>query len=309
MKKTVFFSSLLLCMVLLGGCQSKESNNDQYHIYYVNQDETELVPVEHETDKTSTEELLEEFMIALSQTPNDVNIRKPIPNDVRVLNYYIDNKQVYINFDDHYNQMDKVTEVLLRGAVVKTLTQIPGIEYVSFYVNDSPIVDGDNNPIGIMTKDSFIENAGKEINSYQRTKLTLYFANEAGDKLVEDTVDVVHSNNISMERLIVEQLIAGPTDTGLYPTIPKDTKVIDVSVKEGICYLNLDEGFLSEGYNVAEYIPIYSITDSLSELPGINKVQISINGDINTTFHGNIDLSTIFERNLDIIESNGGTNE
>ncbi len=309
MKRIVVIISLLICLLLLGGCQSKEKTAAEYKMYYVNKEETELVPVAYETEETDPVKLLDEFMVKLLSTPNDLDTRKPIPNNVQILNYHLDNKQVYINFDDHYKEMNNITEILLRAAVVRTLTQIEGIEYVSFYLNDNPMVDSYNNPIGIMTNDSFIENAGEEINSYQRTELTLYFANETGNKLVEDTVEVVHSSNISLEKLVVEQLIAGPSKEGLYPSIPDTTKVIGVSVKEGICYVNLSEGFLAEGLDVSESIPIYSITNSLSELSNINKVQISINGETNRTYKGNINFSTIFERNLDIIETSEDTND
>ena len=75
-----------------------------------------------------------------------------------------------------------------------------------------------------------------------------------------------------------------------------------MSTKDGICYVNFDEGFLGQGYNVLEEIPIYSIVNSLTEIPGINKVQILINGETNRVFQESIRFETIFERNLDLIE-------
>ena len=104
------------------------------------------------------------------------------------------------------------------------------------------------------------------------------------------------------EKLVLEQLIRGPITKDAYPTIPSDTKILSVSTKDGICYVNFDEGFLGQGYNVLEEIPIYSIVNSLTEIPGINKVQILINGETNRVFQESIRFETIFERNLDLIE-------
>ena len=65
-----------------------------------------------------------------------------------------------------------------------------------------------------------------------------------------------YNSNISLEKLIVEQLIAGPPFEGAYPTIPSETKLLNISIKDNICYVNLDEGFLGTGYNVIESIPV-----------------------------------------------------
>jgi germination protein M len=50
------------------------------------------------------------------------------------------------------------------------------------------------------------------------------------------------------------------------------------------------------------YIPIYSIVNSLAELPTVSRVQIRINGSQDDVFRDQIPLSTVFERNFDYIE-------
>ncbi|MDE7247597.1 MAG: GerMN domain-containing protein, partial [Lachnospiraceae bacterium] len=163
--------------------------------------------------------------------------------------------------------------------------------------------------VGIMTADTFIENAGNEINAYEKVNLRLYFANETGERLVEENRrNVVYSSNISLEKLVVEKLVEGPTAEGAYPTINPTTKIVSVTVQDGTCYVNLNEDFLSQPYNVASDVTIYSITNSLAELPNVNRVQISINGERNLSYRENISLNTTFERNLDIMVS-GGTGQ
>ena len=50
-------------------------------------------------------------------------------------------------------------------------------------------------------------------------------------------------------------------------------------------------------------VTIYSITNSLVELPNVNKVQISVNGETNLFYRENVNLATVFERNLDLLSS------
>ncbi|MFR5245506.1 MAG: GerMN domain-containing protein [Clostridium sp.] len=141
----------------------------------------------------------------------------------------------------------------------------------------------------------------RDVNSFERTELTLYFANEAGDQLVEEKREVMQNSNTSLERLIVEQLIEGPQELGHYATIPSDVKLLNVSVNDSVCSINLDAAFLNSTLDVAAYIPIYSIVDSLAELSTVSRVQIRITGSQVDVVRAQIPLSTVFERNYDYI--------
>ena len=79
------------------------------------------------------------------------------------------------------------------------------------------------------------------------------------------------------------------------------TVKLSISVKDGICYVNFDENFLTQVYNVSTDVAIYSVVNSLVELNNVNKVQITINGETNIMFRESVSLSTVFERNLNIV--------
>jgi len=98
-----------------------------------------------------------------------------------------------------------------------------------------------------------------------------------------------------LERLVVEQLLAGSQNGGL-SVMPKNTKVLNVSLTDNTCYVNLDSGFISGDTDVAEYIPIYAIVDSLTELQTVNKVQITVNGSADVTYRNVISLAQPLER-------------
>ena len=119
--------------------------------------------------------------------------------------------------------------------------------------------------------------------------------NEEKDGLVAEKREVFHSMNTSLERLVVEQLLAGSQNGGL-SVMPKNTKVLNVSLTDNTCYVNLDSGFISGDTDVAEYIPIYAIVDSLTELQTVNKVQITVNGSADVTYRNVISLAQPLER-------------
>ena len=294
---------LLAIPLLMAGCRKQQQVDESgYQIWYINQDETCLKYENKELQSKNEEGLLREMMEVMRETPTDDELKPVIPEDVELLDFDFEHNQLYLDFSPEYKKMPKVYEVLCRAAIVRTLGQIDCVEYVDFQVNGEPLTDLEGKEIGLMNEDQFIENAGEEINAYKTADLTLYFSNKAGDKLVEQRVAMEYNSNISLEKLIVEQLIAGPPFEGAYPTIPSETKLLNISIKDNICYVNLDEGFLGTGYNVIESIPVYSIVNSLIENTDAQKVQISINGETNRMFRESINFDTIFEKNEGLIE-------
>lgn len=305
-KKGWFPLLFLVLAVCFTACGSREETvpGKSYDIYYVNNDETCIFSEPYQTETEESQLLLNELLEQLSMKPEKLEYKAPLAENFELLDYSWDGENLTLNFDEYYKDMDSIKEVLVRAAIVRTLSQISDIKYIAFTIHNEPLMDSNNVAIGTMSADTFIDNAGDEINTYEKVNLRLYFANENGDRLVEENQrNVVYNSNISMEKLVVEKLIEGPTAAGSYPTINPSAKLLSVTVIDRICYVNFDEAFLTQPYNVTSDVTIYSITNSLIELPNINKVQISINGDTSLFYRESISLTNIFERNLDLVTS------
>lgn len=305
---------ILVCLVLVVmgavscGSGDEADKSMMYNIYVLNKDESRIYSREYVAEGTEQEDLIEELLAQLVMPAEKLEYRAPLSGNFELLGFSVEEKQLILNFDEQYRGLPTTTEVLARAAVVRTMTQIKGIDYVSFQIRSAPLTDSAGNVVGIMSADMFIDNAESEINSAEKVRVRLYFANEAGDKLIETNRTLVYNSNtnVSMERLVVEQLIAGPSEQvrdQVYPTINPETKIISVAVRDGICYVNLSENFLTQIYSVTSDVTIYSIANSLSELSNINKVQIAINGDSNVMFRENTSLAVTYGRNLDIVAS------
>lgn len=302
MKKLVFVIPLLI--FVLCGCGKKTNDETGYFVFYINKDGTRIIKQDYEMQAEESDKMIEELLTALQTDPGSVDFKRTIPGDVTVHGYELAEQQLSINFDSNYYNMDAMTEVLMRAAVVRTMIQVPDVTYVTFYVDGAPFTDKNGNVVGIMTNDSFVENPGEQINTIQEASITLYFANTTGDGLVKETQSVHYSSNISMEKLVVERLLEGPKQEGGQSAIPAGTKLVSVSTVDGICYVNFDEGFLNQNYEIQESIVIYSIVDSLSELSTVNKVQIAVNGDTSGKYRDDYAFSTLYDRNLDYLVSN-----
>lgn len=304
MKKTGRILLLVIWALGLFGC-GKTSEMDRTRtvdVYYLNKEETGIDSEPYKMQKQETDDQIRELLEILAMAPDDADYKATISSSFTIVSVERDEEQVILTVDEGYRNLNPTAEVLTRAALVRTITQLNGIEYVSMKVRNDPLTDRSGNPIGIMEASMFIDNAGDEINTYEKARLTLYFTDKSGTKLVEASRSVVYNTNISMEKLVVEELIKGPNNDEIFPTVNPETKVNNVTVKDGICYVNLNESFLTPMTNATSEVTIYSITNSLVELSNVNKVQISINGDTEGTFRERIPFSTIFERNLELIE-------
>ena len=120
--------------------------------------------------------------------------------------------------------------------------------------------------------------------------------------MVQEVREVHYSSNISMEKLVMEYLLEGPESDNAQSAIPEKTKLVSVSVLDGVCYVNLDESFMNQNYSIEEPVVIYSIVNSLSEISTISKVQISVNGDTSGVYRDSFPLDELYERNLDYVK-------
>lgn len=238
-----------------------------------------------------------ELMVCLSVQPEKLEYKAPFAMGFQILDMKLEDEKLQIDVDAAYKELPVTTEVLVRAAVVRTLTQLPDVSFVMITVEGSQLYDNNGAPVGLMNAEQFIANDGNEINTYELAKVRLYFAGESGTELIASSREKHYSTNTPLERLVVEELIAGPGQSEvLYPSINPATKIINVMTTDGVCYVNLDENFLMVVNNVSTDVSIYSIVNSLSELSNVNKVQILINGEVPSSFS-----SSVFERNLDIV--------
>lgn len=292
--------AMAACLILSVSCGSGGQENENV-VYYVNSDGTKLVPQEIELD-TEGDERIGELLCALATQPNDASMRQTIPADVKVLGISTSAYQITVDFSEEYYQMGQIDEILTRAAIAKTLFQVEGYPYVAFTVESEPLVNKEGIMVGSMNTDTFVENPGGQINASQQTTLNLYFAGMDGTSLVQETRVVHYSSNISLEKLVMEQLIEGPKRSGAQGTIPSGTKLINVSVVDGICYVSLDETFLNQNQEISEQVVLFSIVDSLTELDNVGKVQISINGDTSGKCRFTYDLATMYEADYGIVQ-------
>ena len=299
--------SLLAMSVVLCSCGTDADSSDMIDIYMVNEDITDLVVSQSDLKKDTDDpvgmavDLIDMYWLNVSSDASVSEAYKAYAQ-IEVENISLNDGRLIIDFNSAYNKLDKTSEMLYRSSVVETLVQISGIDYCMFEVEGEPLTDEEGNELGYMSESSFVLNPSSFFNSYQEVTLTLYFASEDGQSLVREDRDVYYLNSVSLQKLVVDQLIAGPMSDGLKASVPSTTNVISVTLLKGTCYVNLDEGFLTQDASVSEQVVIYSIVNSLFALGDIDSVRISVDGESEIVYRDSISLEEDFYEDLSMVD-------
>ena len=139
------------------------------------------------------------------------------------------------------------------------------------------------------------------------TEITLYFGDDQAMYLIPEKRVVSVEEKAKDEKLIaviVNELIAGPKDQNLRPTIPPETKLLSVEINNKVANINFTEEIRTKhwGGSSGETMTITSLVNSVTELGNIEKVQFLIEGEIPDSLIGHWYTGEPIERNTEIIK-------
>lgn len=130
----------------------------------------------------------------------------------------------------------------------------------------------------------------EEIAKLGLVKVNLYFSGMTDTGIYITPVKrVVDKDSIAVSAL--RRLMEGPgeNDDGLYAIAPEGVEVLGAKIQGGVAYADFSgkimyPGFGSEG----ELAMVSAIVDTLCELPGVEKVQILVEGEVVESLGGHV---------------------
>lgn len=136
-----------------------------------------------------------------------------------------------------------------------------------------------------------------------KLKLTLYFSDNQSTCLRPETREVTIKGKRTAEA-VINELIRGPKSSKLSRTVPQESKLRSIKVESGVVYVNFSKEFQAKhsGGSAGETMTLYSITNSLAELPGVNKVQFLLEGKKVNSILGHTSTTTPLAPNWSLVE-------
>lgn len=306
-KKIIYalFAVLMAAVLCLSaGCGRGSSKDGQeMNLYYLNNDSSDLILGTCRLQSDGTADRVKELKSVINNEKTTKDHQAVLPKNVRIQSVRYSDHQVYVYFNTAYSEMSVSREVLTRAAIVKTYLQLKDVSGVSFFVSKKALQDSSGENVGIMTNDTFATDLEGDSEESKTKNLTLYFSNKEGTKLVRETRTVTFQNDDSFEAAVLHELIRGPQRKNERRTIPEDVRIYKVSVMDGVCYVNFSSNFNDLSNEVNADVAIYSIVNSLTELSGVQSVQLQIEGDSDVLYRNTISLQTFFEQNTDLMQN------
>ena len=295
MRKRKFICSLLhLCLILaLSGCQNiksllasrnEEDNSGStrqgYSVYYINEEETRLTPVSYRLESTTEDGIVEEMLGLLADTPEQKGL-KPIitpPVSLQRYEYDKDSKTISLYLDQTFDTLPETTRVLITASLVKSLSQFSGIlDYVSICVGDRWIADADGNPL-LMKNEDFVVALSGSNQMLSEATVNLYFASSDHTKLKQLAMPLKYESGSTLSAAVLDALIRGPVAGDCQPVLSPNTHVNTIYIKDGLCQVDFNRGFLEKVAGQDFSLNVYSVVNTLAGLDEINQVLITVDG-------------------------------
>ena len=305
-----------VCGLAMSGCGNKEMPAERktaeddnkecdYYIYCIDESGMGLTTWGYDvSDKNQSEtDIIRELICAFETAPHKNGCTSAKGDKLKTIEFDVADGVVKIEVDRNYMEMDSFEQLFFRASLVLTLAQVEEVSYVYMTVNGQPMTDSQGNVMGYMNGESFALYEDFLKISGMKKYVTLYYANEKGDKLKESRKEYIYDESQSPEMFALMLLKQGPSEEGYYRTIPQDMQIKNVFTKDGICYVNLGNNVNKLMLEVADArVMFYSMVNTLTEIDGVTKVQFMIEGDCGGMLRNEISLDRTYTVNLDIVE-------
>jgi len=320
-----FFSilalALLLCVGLVGVIYIQFSVRDvvpppemptniAVNFYFRNADgfwEQEERQIEESQNRG---EMVQAVLQGLVEGPRAATLLPIMPQGVGVLDATLrvgaEENVLDITFTPNFVDATPLERIFATASFVWTLTELEFVHHLMFYAGDYPIRDGDGNIFGLRNRQNTTLEDAPPPWEVETAVIALYFPDDNMMGLVAEFREVPINPLQDIERAKVSALIDGPRDTRLFAIFPPDLSYNRVEVSDDTVTVDFTEEFLTGlgAGSLMEEMMIFSLVNTLTERPGIRRVQISIDGvqiqpDDDGEMH--IDLSRPIERDESLI--------
>ena len=304
MKKITSLLLVLVMLFSLCACNKNEEKiTEEISLYFAGKSSSNLIYEKYEiVNSKSKKDSVEKAMEALLSGPKNKENNRVIREGTKLLSTSVDSLgNASVNLSREFYNESNVYDILSASSIVKSLCSINGINSVKIMVESMPLVGPTGEEIGALSeKDLVFDITATEQNE---VNVKLYFSDNEAMYFVKENRKINVPTGESAEKLIVAELIKGPTKEKAVKTLPGETKIRSVETKDGICFVNLSNEFITKhsGGSSAEYMTIYSVVNSLTELSHIDKVQFLIEGEKKDTLV-HFTLNEPFERDEAMIK-------
>lgn len=274
MKKRLIVALLAAALLLPACADAPDGEPSEVLVYHVIREEAQGTGELVRPEGVSLEGLspLEAATRALNSLPGSAGLRSALPGDVEIVSVLLESGVAYVGISEEYLSLSPFDKTLANCCIALTYCGIDGISSVSILADFDLIISG-------LTVESIML-FDTESTPYEK-RVRLYFPDSDTASLRSEyhtlTVD---DANTQIARYVVEELLRGPYDEGLYSAIPEGTELLMIDVEDGLCTVDLSAAFSDNrpADMLEARLAVYSIVNSLTSLTEVDAVQFKVEG-------------------------------
>lgn len=293
MKKNYWLIICILTCFIITACGKNDDNTmaSVYKVYYLSEDKLSIESKEYEIDNMSAADTLGRLITLLSLSADG--------GDLAVNSSAIEGNMAVIDMNSAYNELVSEDRALIAENIVRTLSQVEGIEYINITVNGKSVTDSSGNTVLPYKSDAFIDSDIVSMLGTNTDHVSLCMANKSKDGLIFTEEDITYNANKMPEEAIVEKLIEGPVNNKNHNgTINKDTVINSISKSGKVCYVDFSEKFFELPKGISPDLAVYSVVNTLTKLENTDSVVILVNGSNKEGFMANYQGELVMNLNV-----------
>lgn len=188
---------------------------------------------------------------------------------------------------------DMTHEELILDALTYTLTEFSTIDAVSIWINGAPLAKMTHGtPVdAILSRDRGVNSAASSKGTGAVVTIYMRMDSLAGGVFLVPVTRPVASV-ADLARAALEQLVAGPgSETGLNAVMPTTTRVEELSMQGDVATVDFSVDLAqAEDLDIA----VAAVVLTLTELPGISRVKLTMGGETIKLSDGRTLLEPVF---------------
>lgn len=133
--------------------------------------------------------------------------------------------------------------------------------------------------------------------------VTVYFS-DGEAMFLRPEQRLADDSKVDRVEMVIGELIRGPQSENLVKTVPPNARLRQVWVDGEVAYVDFSREFQTEhwGGSTGDTFTLFSVVNSLTELPGIKAVQFLVEGEIEEAILGHTDTTEPIYRREDLID-------
>lgn len=281
MKKGIL---LFLCLTLalsLFGCGSATNEPEQAeNFYYYRPDpvygsrDAVIAPEAREVAQLAD---LDAIVNAYFSGPTSRELESPFPRDMTVTGWKLHDGVFSIDFSEEFAMLSGLDLTIACACITQTFLELTDAEWVVITAGQA-LLDGE----AAVTMSRSNLNLLDDSFSRLTYSYTVYYADLQQRYLIGHEISINPAESENLESYLIEQLFNAPPGEGIYSPLPDGTRLLGVSVADGLCTVNFSTEFES---NCAvaptnQRLALLSVVNTLTQLETINRVEFAVDGNL-----------------------------